>query len=112
MNELRFEGYSDDTFGELTTGIDHDNCANGRPMLFKVCSGDEGLIVHGQYNNLTWPNSAPGCWMIGVQQLEEDVPLPAWPMRFETGKSGYTPTLIIEAPDDVEIKYLYGSKDE
>jgi hypothetical protein len=35
---LRFEGFSDDTFGELTTREDYDNCASGEPITFLVKS--------------------------------------------------------------------------
>ncbi len=106
MPKLRFEGHSDDTFGEYDYfHDDYDCCASGRPIVFKLTCGDEGLFVYGQYNGKDWPDETPGCWMIGIQQLDEDQPL-RWPMRFEVGECGYSPALIIEAPDGVEMTCL------
>ena len=111
MKTLKFAGASDDTFGDEETGTDHDNCANGKPMVFRVLSSSvaEGLFVWGQYSGRDWPASAPGCWVVGVQQLEEDVPLPGWPIRFETAPNGYSPLLLIDAPDDVTVEYWNGA---
>lgn len=69
-------------------------------MAFKLTSGDDGLIVVGQYA----PEVVHGStWIIGVTLLEEDKLLPEWHMRYETFENGYSPSLIIECPDDVEI---------
>jgi len=104
MKELRFGGYSDDTFGEDTPrGDDYDNCASGKPIVFQIKSGGEGLNIVGQYAGNDWQRWMPGCWLIGIQQMEEGIPIPNWSIRFETGKSGYTPILIIEVPDDAEL---------
>jgi hypothetical protein len=58
MKELRFVGYSDDTFSEDTTRTEHDNCANGEPIIFEVKSGNEGMLVYGIYGGL---EGTPGC---------------------------------------------------
>lgn len=109
MKTLQFEGYSDDTFGEYAvTREDHDNCASGDPMTFKVWSksADDGLFVVGQY----CPGPASG-WLIGVARIDgadDDGPgLPDWPMRFtRSTERSYTPALLIEAPDDVTVEYV------
>jgi hypothetical protein len=107
VKRLEFEGHSDDTFGEYVTfGDDYDCCASGAMIVFRVKAGDEGLHVCGQYSGKQWPDSMPGCWVVGVQPLDEDVALPKWPMRFEDGGSGYSPKLVIDAPDDVRIECL------
>jgi len=113
MKQLRFEGFSDDTFGDSTTGMDHDNCANGRPIVFRATSGNYGLFVFGTYDcqRHIFPDSLPGCWMIGIQQINEDVPIPDWNIRFENSTRnrsgcGYSPILTIDAPDDVKIEYV------
>ena len=101
MKEIRVQGNSDDTFGCYYgdhTGDDHDDCATGKLMAFSIKSGDEGLIVTGRYSPEPIDN---GTWNIGVALLAEDVPFPAWPMRFVISELGYSPVLIIEAPDDV-----------
>lgn len=103
--KLSFIGHSDDTFGEY--GVfqdDYDCCASGRPIVWEVKCGDEGLFVFGQYGGRDWPSKSPGCWMIGVQQLDEDIPLPNWPMQFRTADSGYSPELLINAPDGTVIR--------
>lgn len=103
---LRFEGQSDDTFGEYgRTMEDYDNCASGKPIVFGVVDRTEaGLLVWGQYGGRDRPEGAPPCWVVGVQQLEEDAPLPDWPMRFETASNGYSPALVIDAPEGVVVR--------
>lgn len=104
MKTLRFEGYGDDTFGEWTTGTDHDNCANGEPIVFLVASAKGGACsVYGHY----CPDGASG-WMIGVARHDDDddTAMPAWPMRIEHGRMPYSPALLIEAPDDVTVTLL------
>lgn len=105
MPTLIFEGYSDDTFGEYNFfKNDYDNCGSGSPIVFQLSSGGESVNVYGQYNGKDWPDYLPGCWVIGVQQIEEDFPIPPWPMRFESASSGYSPRLIIEAPERVTME--------
>lgn len=109
MKLLHFEGASDDTFGEYKSlNDDWDNCASGEPIEWLVTSGEESLIVFGQY----CPNSATG-WMIGVARANEDddTHLPDWPMRFERGRREYSPRLVIEAPDDVAMRCLQNMGD-
>lgn len=110
---LRFEGYSDDTFGEYAeTCEDYDNCNNGDPIIFKVwsASANDGLYVVGHY---CYPAPLIG-WMIGVGRLNEDddCHIPAWPMRFEHAECPYTPALVIEAPDDVTVEHVDDEDDE
>lgn len=112
MKPLIFRGYSDDTFGEYgRTNDDYDNSANGDLIVFKVHvpnALDLGLYVWGHYSPKGGPQT--GCWVIGVQQLDEGIPLPSWPMRFETHKEGdriyYSPNLIIDAPGNVVVEHV------
>ena len=99
---LIFYGNSDDTFGEYNHAhVDHDNCANGKPIVFRVAAhtsgGTEQLFVVGQFA----PGPCAG-WLVGVAPVEEDA-LPSWPMRLVPGDNGYTYALFIEAPDNVTI---------
>ena len=114
MPKLIFEGNSDDTFGEYGfTKDDYDCCASGALIVYRVTEKDSGgLNVVGQYAGRDWPDECPGCWLIGIQQVEEDVPIPEWPMRFETADNGYSPRLIIEAPEGVEIVCLNREENE
>jgi len=114
MPTLRFEGYSDDTFGEYAHfNDDYDNCASGEPIEYLVLApaatdGEvpPGIIVTGQH----CPGSS-NTWMIGVANYDpdyEDRDFPRWPMRIEPQPyaNGFQPCLIIEAPDGVTIECL------
>jgi hypothetical protein len=109
MPTLRFEGYSDDTFGEYAhTNDDYDNCASGKPIEYLVQdpATGEGIVVIGKH----CPGSAKG-WMIGVAACQppsiyDDACLPDWPMRFEP--NGYNNRLLIEAPEGVVVRCLTG----
>lgn len=102
--ELRFEGHSDDTFGEYDVfQNDYDCCGSGAVVVYKVIGREgDGLYVCGQYGGDSPIRN--GCWMIGVKQLDEDVPLPDWPMRWGTSDNGYSPSLIISAPCGTKIE--------
>jgi len=112
MKTLVFEGYSDDTFGEYgVTNDDHDNCANGDPIVFAVHTGanptvGEGMFVWGLYSPDGAPQATGGTWVIGIQQLNEDQPLPDWPMRWKTAESRYSPRLEIDVPDHITVAYV------
>jgi hypothetical protein len=107
MKTLRFEGYSDDTFGEYAAfRVDDDDCATGTMRMFRVASGTDELVVCGQYA----ARGTPGMWMIGVQVVDDDKPLPAWRIWFERSGQAYSPALCIEAPDDVTLTLLKGEE--
>jgi hypothetical protein len=111
--ELRFEGYSDDTFGEVEHfKDDYDNYASGEPIEYLVLGpaveGEEqlGIVVTGQH----CPGNS-GTWMIGVANYDPDYSdrdLPRWPMRIEAQdyRNGFQPSLVIEAPIGTTIKCL------
>jgi hypothetical protein len=112
MPTLRFEGYSDDTFGEVQHfGDDYDNCASGNPIEYLVEAGGLGMVVTGQH----CPGHSGG-WLIGVANYDpqaEDRDFPRWPMRIEPQqfRNGFRPSLVIEAPDDVTIRCLQRDRD-
>lgn len=108
---LRFEGSSDDTFGEVSHfRDDYDNCASGKHIDWVVTAPGVtgGLVVSGQYGrNATKKLSVS--WQIGVAPYDpthDDVPAPEWPMRFERGSRPYSLALVIEAPAGVAIQCL------
>jgi hypothetical protein len=106
---LRFEGYSDDTFGEVDRfQDDFDNCASGKPIEYLVHDPASGLgvVVTGQF----CPGNS-GSWLIGVANHDpesDDVDFPRWPMRLEPQRyrNGFNPSLVIEAPDGVTLTCL------
>jgi hypothetical protein len=106
MKKLVFEGHSDDTFGEYESfKDDYDCCASGALIAFKLTDRDgNGLIVCGQYGESKWPKPMPACWVVGVSLLDEDTPIPNWPMAYTY--EGYSPILTIIAPDDVTMECL------
>jgi hypothetical protein len=105
---LAFEGYSDDTFGEVTIREDYDNCASGEPIMFRVRCGDEGLVVVGQYSvkNLTM-------WTIGVStwdptDQDDDTPLPGWDIRLvPSDDTPYSPRLEIVTPGEATVERVF-----
>lgn len=45
-----------------------------------------------------------GCWSFSVGQVDEDIPLPDWPIRVRQSASvPYSVALEIECPDDVKV---------
>ena len=109
MPTLRFEGYSDDTFGEVAhTKDDYDNCASGKPIEYLVSDPATGLgvVVTGQH----CPGNS-GSWLIGVANHDpesDDCDFPRWPMRIEAQdyRNGFQPSLVIEAPEGVTLRCL------
>jgi len=117
MPLLRFEGYSDDTFGEYAhSNDDYDNCASGEPIEYLVLGPavdgqtPSGIVVTGHY----YPGESYS-WMIGVANYDpdfEDRNLPDWPMRIEPASSTrYNPSLLIEAPEGVTLRCLTRDKE-
>ena len=49
-----------------------------------------------------------GCWSIGFQQLDEDVPIPEWARMLEmsTAERGYSVKITMTVPDDVKIEWV------
>jgi len=115
MPILRFEGYSDDTFGEVEHfKDDHDNCASGTPIEYLVEHKETGLglVVTGQH----CPGNS-GSWLIGVANHDpefDDHDFPRWPMRIEAQnyRNGFQPSLVIDAPEGVTIRCLQRDADD
>jgi hypothetical protein len=102
MPALRFEGYSDDTFGECHTSQDYSNHANGKPIRYLVNDliHGFGVVVIGQYR----PNFHAVGWSIAVANFQPEKPFPNWPMRFDP--DGDCNALVIEAPEGVVVRCL------
>lgn len=100
--KLKFYGHSDDLFeaeinGEPVAEIDCYRAV----AAYKVADDSGALIVAGIYSP---GDMRTGTWLVGVAPLDEDVPLPSWPI--EVGSDRYTTTLTIEAPDTANILIL------
>lgn len=109
--KIYISGYSDDVVDVESDnkGLTDEFDAYNKPGWIKIFRGDnEGLMVFVQYA----PEGTPdGTWVIGVTLLCEDNPLPDWPISYKTGENGYTPVLIIDAPDDVMMQYTEAAND-
>jgi len=71
----------------------------------------DGLRVYAVYD---------GCWHFSVGQVDEDIKLPAWPVRIQQGdqdygegKAGspYSTVLLIDAPEGTRIVNLWPAPD-
>lgn len=113
MKILWFEGSSDDLFG-VTRMVenelrfdDYNNHANGEPIRWRVHSPEhnETLLVVGKFCA-----DEGDSWQIGVAPVPTDDGLerhiPDWNIHFEHGEHEYSPRLVIEAPDDVQVDCL------
>ncbi len=95
---LKFYGASDDLFEiEGTSGEEPDEigCIDAPCIVEIKTPGNEGLMIVGLY--------APGdsaCWMMGIAPLDEDIPIPPWPVSFQLQPPGYSTLLTITVPDD------------
>jgi|GEM_PF-521335 len=109
---LRFEGHSDDTFGEYAvTSEDHDNCASGEPIEWTITSPSSpgvGLVVTGQH----CPGES-GSWLVGIASYDpefNDNAMPAWPARFvpdlRRAAGQRNPVLEIDVPADFVLHCL------
>lgn len=108
MKTLKFQGQSDDTFGEYgITGQDADNCASCKPIQCLIKSGEGSLLVVGQYSN---SHINEGCWVIGISMEAEDKRLPDWPIRIVNGDCGYSPVLEIDVPDEFELEWFNNAR--
>lgn len=106
IRELRFYGQSDDLI-ECYDGdkhvleVDAWNKASG--FVITDPSTSEEMVVMGAYSINNFPHS---CWLLGVSNVREGEPVPDWPVRYETAENGYSPVLIIEAPNRAMVREL------
>lgn len=105
MKTLYICGHSDDGIeiqradGTFENEVDAYGC--GRSITLLSPEG-VGLKVYAEYA----PRAVGAAvWMIGVAPLDEGKDLPNWGMRYLTAANGYSPKLVIYAPDDVAVEY-------
>ena len=111
---LEFEGYSDDTFGEYgQTNDDHDNCASGEPIVFRVEAGGRAVLVIGEYSH---EHEGSTGWRIGIQAVvvddDDSVPPVGWNIRFIASGCPYSPRLAMDVPSDFSLTCLQQDDDE
>jgi hypothetical protein len=109
---LTFYGASDDLFEcDDSAGRDTEEIgAYNTVPAYEVKTPDgAGLQVIGVYASGDMKNAV---WASGIAPLDEDVPIPAWPVRFALGRRGYSAALIIEVPDDAKCSPQRKAKDD
>ncbi len=103
--QYTFSGHSDDLFcvrASNGTGDEMDNCANGKPLVYLVEHPTDGkFYVWGLYSPANDP-VRNGCWVIGIQMFDEDVPIPKWGYGVHP-EHGYSHALLIVAPDGTQV---------
>lgn len=105
MRELTFYGSSDDLFYcDGTTGDEPDEigCYN-RPAVVKIESSEGSVCVVGMYA----PSKAASCWQVGLMPVDENIPIPQWPVKFTLNEissgEGYSAKMHISVPDDAVV---------
>jgi hypothetical protein len=101
---LKFYGASDDLFeieGTKRGEPDEIGCYASKGVFVKVANEHAGCFVAAQYGTDGIANVP--AWMIGVQPLEEGIPIPDWSLRIGTADNGYSTLLTMEVPDDVQV---------
>lgn len=99
--ELRFYGASDDLF-ECEGAIREEIGCYDKPGIYHLRSEQGEMQIIGYYLD-------SGLWSVGISQVDEDIPIPEWPVTFSMHEHGYGTRLNIEVPDDT---YLILPEDE
>ena len=93
--ELKFYGASDDLF-ECEGAIREEIGCYNRPGIYHLKSAEGEMQVVGYYLD-------SGMWCIGVSQVGEDIPLPAWPVAYTMHERGYSAQMVITVPNDTAL---------
>ena len=94
MKTASFYGASDDLI-EIAgvPGADEFNICKDGPYIATFNLGGK-VRIHAFYD---------GCWSFAVGQVDEDIPLPDWPIRITQHEKGYSTQLEIDVPDDTKV---------
>ncbi|EBO9596923.1 hypothetical protein S930_16100 [Salmonella enterica] len=90
--QLHFYGASDDLL-ECEGAIREEIGCYNSPGIYHLKSSEGEMQVVGYYLD-------SGVWSLGISQVAEDVPLPAWPATYVMHERGYSVQLTITVPDD------------
>lgn len=92
---LKFYGASDDLF-EVEGAIREEIGCFNELGIYHLKSAEGEVLVVATYTD-------EGCWAIGLGQVEEGKPVPAWPVSFTMHERGYSVQLTIDVPDDTQL---------
>lgn len=97
---MKIYGASDDLIEvEDIKGADEFGAYGSEPIR------DE-FIVAGSGGQLRLIAIYDGCWSFAIAPVDEDVPIPNWPVRVSLGERGYSTLLEIDTPPDATINRL------
>lgn len=100
MRRIEFRGHSDDTF--IFGHDSHDDAGQGTVRTVIVEAGGERMAVTGVYGM--------GCmWSIGIAPVDDDEPMPHWPMTW--GFRGYSAVVWLTVPDDATVTLVHPEPD-
>lgn len=86
-----------------------------------IDGADEYNAVDGGRLEVTGPNgqrfyiyavNTPGAvWLVGVTQVDEDIPIPNWPMTLRQSKAcRYSSELVVDCPEGTKVQFLGGAE--
>lgn len=102
-------GASDDLIEvEGCLGADEFNSYEHGPVMWRgdliAPGGVEAMRVHAVFD---------GCWSVAVGQVDEDVPLPSWPVTVRQHRSiPYSTVVEVAAPDGTRLDNVWPERDE
>jgi len=88
---ITFYGHSDDIIIWEDSLGQYDETYKNNLKLLDI--DGNGLKIFAKYD---------GCWGFGINLLDEDIPLPSWPISFSF--EGYTTKMSIEVPVATHIE--------
>jgi hypothetical protein len=104
VKKLTFRGHSDDNVCIHTTQKLHDKVV-GNSNEYGCFKAGVGIVmaafVIGKAMQVTCLYD--GCWSFAVGQVDEEIPLPEWPVVLK-GSEGYTSILEITVPSMAELE--------
>lgn len=100
MPTLTVHGASDDLIeASGIEGADEYNAIDGG-RLEVTGPNDQRFYVWCTYGN-------GGTWVLGVGQIDEDIPIPNWPMTLRQAETcRYSTELVIDCPEGTKVQYL------
>ncbi len=93
-------GVSDDLI-EIEGDLRGEYDVSNRAAVLKLTSSEGKLMVFVMY--APKPINVP-VWTIGISPMDEDEPIPQWPVKFVPAETGYGVALVLDCPNDLQIE--------
>ena len=112
MRRITIYGSSDDLIeveGTVKPEPDEFSPNMDKSGVIKIAHPEDGgMLVFVDYA----PQNIMACWMIGIAQVDEDKPIPEWPMRWGTHERGYSIQFEVDIPDGTVITKVRPMEEE